>query len=503
MAKASLNMIQLRMNQFIAVFALTILSSSCQRSNSPSLNSQEKFPNVILVMADDLGWGDVGYNGHPIIKTPNLDAMAASGARFDRFYAAGPVCSPTRGSCLTGRNPNRYGITHANVGHLKAEEVSLAEVFKDKGYNTGLFGKWHLGTLFSDFSGKGENRKAAENYMPPSKAGFDDWFATEFAVATYDPYKRDKEHSHSKYWLKDGDYRLLYVDNGKTVTEDLAGCDSEIIMDRALPFIEKSVQAKTPFFTVIWFHAPHAPVVGHPKYMKELYSEQSKPEQHYYSVVTALDAQVGRLRSKLQELGVADNTILAFTSDNGPEGNPGKINRYQGSAAHLRGRKRSLYEGGIRVPSIIEWPEKVKAGTLVEMPAVTSDYFPTICSILGYDMPAERPYDGISLLGAMDGKQKKRNHPIGFYFSAQKQETLIGDQYKLVHNLGEKRPRSDNGKTEHATYELYDLIDDPSESVNLAEKFPKVVSQMSEQLQSFVDSCQRSDNGEDYISAEK
>lgn len=496
-------MIKVQINQYLILSILAILSSSCQRSASVSHSSEQKRPNVILVMADDLGWGDVSYNGHEVIQTPNLDAMARAGARFDRFYAAGPVCSPTRGSCLTGRNPNRYGIVHANVGHLKAEEINLAEVFKEKGYNTGLFGKWHLGSLFPDFSGKGKNRNPAENHMTPAMAGFDDWFATEFAVATYDPYKRDKEHSHSKYWLEDGDRRLLYLDNGTPVTEDLEGCDSEIIMDRALPFIEKSVQANTPFFTVIWFHAPHAPVVGHPKYMKELYSDHSKPEQHYYSVVTALDAQMGRLRAKLRELGVADNTILAFTSDNGPEGNPGKVNRFRGSAAHFRGRKRSLYEGGIRVPSLMEWPNQIKAGTLIEMPAVTSDYFPTFCQVLGYDVPAERPYDGISLLKATQGKQAKRNRPIGFYFLAHKQETLIGDRYKLVHNLGNKRPRSDNGTTNHAIYELYDLINDPSEGINLADQFPDIVSKMKNELQGFVDSCKRSEKGEDYSTVAK
>lgn len=483
-----------------AIWLLSVLTvfQSCSSSKAPTDTEVQARPNVILVMADDLGWGDVGYNGHPVIKTPHLDAMAAAGARFDRFYSAGPVCSPTRGSCLTGRNPNRYGIFSANIGHLRQQEVSLAQVFKEKGYATGHFGKWHLGTLFPDFSGKGPNRKPAENYMTPGMTGFDEWFATEFAVATYDPYVRDDEHSHSKYWKEDGDPRVLYVENGKAVEEELKGCDSEIIMDRTIPFIEEAVATQQPFFTVIWFHAPHAPVVGHPKYMKELYADHSEPEQHFYSVVTALDAQVGRLRSKLAELGVADNTIIAFTSDNGPEGNPGKRGRFQGSAGDLRGRKRSLYEGGIRVPGLIEWPSQIAPGTVISTPTVTSDYFPTFCSVLGYESLPERPYDGISLLNMLEGKQEKRERPIGFYFRGQRQEALIDDRYKLVHNLGEKRPGADNGSTPFARYELYDLLEDPSETDNLAPAHPEITQKMSKELQDFVASCQRSDAGEDY-----
>ena len=137
-------------------------------------------PNVILCMADDMGWGDAGYNGHPEIHTPYLDEMAAKGVVFERFYAGASVCSPTRGSCLTGRNPFRYGIYTANRGHLKQEEISLAEIFKQHGYSTGHFGKWHLGTLSADFSGKGPQRHPERNYMTPGMAGFDEWFSTEW-----------------------------------------------------------------------------------------------------------------------------------------------------------------------------------------------------------------------------------------------------------------------------------------------------------------------------------
>ncbi len=451
---------------------------------------QEISPNIILCMADDLGWGDVGYNGNQIIKTPNLDKMAASGIQFNRFYSGSSVCSPTRGSCLTGRNPYRYGVYTANKGHLKEKEATLPELFKELGYATGHFGKWHLGTMTPDYSGKGENRHPELNCMSPGMGGFEEWFSTEYAVATYDPYNPENSHGNS-------DVRALYWHNGKNITEGLSGCDSKIIMDKVIPFIRRSVKKKQPFFTVIWFHAPHAPVVGHPEYMKSLYGDYSEKKQHYYSVVTALDAQIGRLRSELKELGVAEQTILCFTSDNGPEGNPGKIARFQGSAKLFRGRKRSLYEGGIRVPGIIEYPARFSRHREIEVPCVTSDYFPTFCELTGLDIQKfERPFDGISLWDIMTGKQTERGSPIGFQFGMQK--SMVDDRYKLVHNLGTERHRSDNGTVPMSTYELYDLISDPNETENIIHRHLDVASQMTRQLDQWVASCQQSDRGTDY-----
>jgi len=459
-------------------------------SVSISCSNQEERPNIILCMADDLGWGDVGYNGNPVIQTPHLDEMAAAGIQFNRFYSGSSVCSPTRGSCLTGRNPYRYGVYTANNGHLKEEEVALPELFRERGYATGHFGKWHLGTLTPDYSGKGKNRHPEWNYMTPGMAGNEEWFATEYAVATYDPYDPDYRHGQ-------GDLRALYWHNGVNITEGLSGCDSKIIMDKAIPFIRKSVKKKQPFFAVIWFHTPHAPVVGHPDYMESLYGEYSEEEQHYYSVVTALDAQMGRLRKELKELGVSENTLLCFTSDNGPEGNPGKRNRHQGSAGPFRGRKRSLYEGGVRVPGIIEFPAKLEKHREIEVPSVTSDYFPTFCELLGLDTEEfARPYDGISLWDIMEGEQTKRDRPIGFQFGQQK--SLVDDRYKLVHNLSEKRHRSDNGTVPVAEYELYDLIDDPSETENIIEQNQQVARSMKQQLDQWVASCQQSNEGADY-----
>ncbi|WP_460166846.1 sulfatase family protein [Thermostilla marina] len=469
----------------VAVFCLAVLI--CARRGS----SGER-PNIILMMADDLGWGDTGYNGHPVIKTPNLDQMSREGLRFDRFYAGSAVCSPTRGSCLTGRHPYRYGIPTANAGHLKAEEICLAEVLKAKGYATGHFGKWHLGTLSPDYSGKGPGRHPELHYSTPGMNGFDEWFSTEFAVATWDPYAPENSHlSKSMPW----DPRALYWHNGKNVEGPLTGCDSKIIMDRALPFIERAAGEKTPFFAVIWFHAPHQPVVGGPEY-RAMYKDRSENEQHYYAVVTAMDEQIGRLRNKLEELGVADDTMLWFCSDNGPEGNPGPSGRSQGTAGPFRGRKRSLYEGGVRVPGLLVWPEKVRNPRVVDVPCVTSDYFPTILAAVGLEMPQDRPYDGVNLMPLIEGKMTERPRPIAFQYGTQ--VSLTDNRFKLVHNLSKKRPRSDNGTCPFSEWELYDLANDPSETTNVAAKYPEIVARMRETLAEWQESCRRSAEGADY-----
>ncbi len=460
--------------------------------SGPALARENASPNFILCMADDLGWGDSGFNGHPKIITPHLDDMAKAGVHLTRFYAGAPVCSPTRGSCLTGRNPFRYGVPTANTGHLRKEEISLPELLSSKGYTSGLFGKWHLGTLSPDFSGKGAGRKAKHNFMTPGMAGFSEWFASEFSLATYDPY--DPANGHCAAARK-GDMRALFWENGKPLTEPLKGCASKMVMDRALPFISRANEQNTPFFVAIWFHAPHLPVVGHPDYMKAHYQDLPDNQQQYFSCITALDTQMGRLRTHLRKLGIENNTMLCFSSDNGPEGNPGPRGNSQGTAGTFRGRKRSLYEGGLRVPALIEWP-----GTLqpreVKVPCVSSDYFPTISAIAAVPL-AQRPYDGINILPILRGTISQRNQSIGFRFG--KDSTLVTDRYKLVHNAGGlSRRRSDNGKVPVRKFELYDLKADPSETQNIATDSPEVTTRMKSDLLAFIKSCKASAEGSDY-----
>ncbi|EON74966.1 Arylsulfatase [Lunatimonas lonarensis] len=337
-------------------------------------------------MADDLGWGDVGFNGNFYIQTPNLDDMARNGIQFNRFYAASAVCSPTRGSALTGRHPERYGITHANVGHMKPEEITLAEALKGQGYATGHFGKWHLGTM--TVTEKDANRggsDGAKDYSPPWLNGFDVCFSTESKVPTWNPMvtpdksagdigdRTPGEHFGTYYWIGEG----------RKATDNLDGDDSRVIMDRVIPFIKEAAVKDTPFFAVIWFHTPHLPVLAGPEY-RALYPDLSEDKQHYFGSITAMDGQIGRLRETLRELGVADDTMIWFCSDNGSEGSE-QANRAQGSAGPFKGRKRSLYEGGIRVPAVLEWPSQVQGGRKTNLPVSTSDYFPTILGALGFE----------------------------------------------------------------------------------------------------------------------
>ncbi len=451
--------------------------------------SPSRRPNIILIMADDLGWRDTGYNGSPIAQTPNLDAMAAAGLRFNRFYAAAPVCSPTRGSCLTGRHPFRYGIFNANVGHLKQQEYTIAEHVKALGYQTGHFGKWHLGTMTKTI--KDSNRggsKNAKHYSPPSQHGFHFHYATEAKVPTFDPLLKPG-NARRTYWLPIepdagvGPYGTRYWSKGKVVESELRGDDSEIIMNEALNFIEKN--NKSPFLSVIWFHAPHLPVVASDS-DRAAFKNLDPYSQSYFGCIRALDRQVGRLRKHLRQTGLAKNTILFFCSDNGPEGNQSA----PGSAAPLRGRKRSFYEGGIRVPGIIEWPDQIPTAVITDFPAVTSDYLPTLLDITGGSLPDERPLDGISLLPLIKNpKLLVRNNPI--FFQSANQATMIADDFKLIGKV-------QNAKTALSNPELYRISRDPSESQDVSSQHPEIVKQMQMKLANWRDSCKNSLVGKDY-----
>jgi len=447
-------------------------------------------PNIILMMCDDLGYGDVGFNGNEIIKTPNLDRLANNGIRFTRFYAGGPVCSPTRGTCLTGRHYFRYGVTHANRGHLPTQEITLARMLKSFGYTTGHFGKWHLGTLDLNYSGK-PNRNPARNYAPPWERDYDASFATEYAVPTWDPTVDINQRTGKRL---DRPWASPYYENGKLATENLEGCDSRVLMDRAIPFIEQAVENGEQFLTTIWFHAPHSPVVAGPEY-RAMYSEYSEDEQHYYGCITAIDDQVGRLYHALEAWGVANNTMIWFCSDNGPEGRTSQSGRNRGSTGGLRGRKRSLFDGGVGVPALLHWPGHAEPGRTVEMPCSTLDYFPTIAEVMGYEMPDNRPIDGISLLPVIEGNMTERPTPIPYRFNSGKNSmfgaptiSMIDNRYKCLTNL------SSDGSEDLC----FDMIEDRAETTNLANEQRERMGQTRETLRQWLRSCEVSHNGGDY-----
>jgi len=421
-------------------------------------------PNIILIMTDDQGWGDTGYNGHPYLKTPHLDRMSAEGITFNRFYSAAAMCSPTRGSCYTGRNPYRFGITFAMKGKLEESEIPITTVLKNKGYTTGHFGKWHMGTLSKKQGDQKRWGAFAENpekyYCPPWERDVDVSFVTESKVPTWDPMI-DPEAIDKPYGNE------YFTGEGQIVTENLKGDDSRVIMDRVIPFIKNAKKNNKPFIAVVWFHTPHAPEIAGPEY-KEVYKNFSESKQNYYGCLTAMDDQIGRLRTELKDMGIEKNTMLWFCSDNGPSMQGGTTK--EGLTGGLKGAKLSIHEGGIRVPGILVWPDKISKPFEVDMPCVTSDFFPTILDALGIPLPFDRPYDGISLLPVIEQKQTERNKPIGFLNREGREAVWMGDTYKLIHDEKEK------------SIKLYNIVEDPEESENLTGSLSKITNEMKQEL---------------------
>ena len=319
-----------------SLIALAVFFAACV---APTRTAAPR-PNIVLVMTDDQGWGDLGLRGHPRLLTPHLDDIAAGGVLFERFYASSPVCSPTRASVLTGRHPFRMGIRGANVGHLPQQEHTLAELLGAAGYATGHFGKWHLGTLTTEEPDSNRGGPAgAEHYSPPWEHGFGTCFSTEAKVPTLDPMiTPPREHGGVGAGQRAGTpYGTAYwTGPGQKASGELTGDDSTLILDRALSFVDRSVAMGRPFLAVIWLHAPHLPVVASPE-RTERFRDLPLKERHFLGCLEAVDANVGRLRERLRALGVERDTLVWFTSDNGPRGRtrqrPGVHGSFPGSQA--------------------------------------------------------------------------------------------------------------------------------------------------------------------------
>ena len=442
-------------------------------------------PNIILVMADDQGWGDTGYNGHPFVQTPALDAMAKDGFVFDRFYAGAPVCSPTRASVMTGRSPIRTKVTN-HGRYMRPHEQTIGETLKAAGYVTGIFGKVHLG------SGQ------PESPCNPSGMGFDEW-AIGLNFFDNDPYLSR---------------------NGKV--EHRKGKGSVILMDDAIAFLKNHKDDNRPMFTVIWFPSPHSPHAEVPDGPPRLYA--TKHDAGYFREITLLDQQVGRLRGELRGMGIAQNTILWYCSDNG-----GLVKRSSGG----REKKGSIYEGGLRVPAIIEWPaRKLKGRTAV--PASTSDMYPTLLAMAGVKLHAPHLLDGIDVSDIIAGTTRKRSKPMGFWHNIQGGQLTYSDNFlkaimnkqqagaPLPHNPQRMRkdvdefPQFPEDKAKgHAAwndwpwklhringerFELYNLTEDPMETTDLSKDpdHTRRFEQMKKELDGWMRSVVRSLNGKDY-----
>ena len=408
-------------------------------------------PNIILVMADDQGWGQTGYRNHTALKTPNLDDMAANGLRFDRFYSGGPVCSPTRATILTGRTHDRTGVFDHGYA-LRQQEKTLAQAMKNAGYATGHFGKWHLNGL----RGPGAPILKEDSHNPGA-FGFDEWLSvTNFF-----------------------DQNPIMSRKGKF--EEYSGDSSKIIVNEALKFIKNKVANKKPFFTAIWYGTPHDPWIANDK-DKKAFTKLSPKAQEHYGELVAMDRSIGNLRNGLKKLGAHHNTLVWFTSDNGglPRFDPP-------TTGGLRGFKGSMYEGGIRVPAIIEWPAGIQKSRITDYPAGAVDIFPTLAKVAGLKKSTMlKPQDGQNLSKLFSQKIGQRKKPLPF--KSRGRIALVDNNYKML-------LLPSNGEMK---YELYNLHKDTSEQNNLYKKEPKIAKRLQKKLMRINASVTASVNGHDY-----
>ena len=430
-----------QINNFIFLFIISLFS--CEQS------IDNERPNIILIMTDDQGWGQTGYYDHPVLQTPNLDAMVKNGLRFDRFYAGAPVCSPTRVSVLTGRTNDRTGVLDHGYA-LRKQEKTIAVALKNEGYATGHFGKWHLNGL----RGPGVPVLKEDSHSP-GKFGFDHWL-TVTNFFDIDP---------------------LMSENGSFI--DLKGNSSDIIVGKALEFIKEKSNQNLPFFTVIWDGSPHDPFVASEK-DRSNFKSLNENSQHHYGELVAFDRSLGVLRKTLKDLGLENNTILWYCSDNG-----GLRNILPSTVGGLRGSKTTIWEGGLRVPAVIEWPQVIKP-RITHYPASTMDIFPTIADIL--DLPETdllKPVDGISLKPIFKNDIKNRDKKIPFRYKDQ--GALVDNNFKLVATSIQKKE-----------FELYDLENDSGETTNLAAQNPMIFNQMKKDFLKWGKSIDSSLDGIDY-----
>lgn len=442
-------------------------------------------PHIILVMADDHGYGDCGYTGHPFVKTPHLDEMSKNSVVFDHFHASAPVCSPTRASVMTGRNPVRTNVPNHGL-YLRPQEITIAEALKSKAYLTAHFGKWHIGSV------------QKESPTSPGGQGFDHW------LSGLNFFDRDPYLSHN------GTYKQY------------KGQGSVIAMDHAIEHLKK-YSSQQPTFTVIWFPSPHDPH-RETSSQPELY--KGKKHAGYFQEITLLDEQVGKLRKALRDLKIHQNTLLWYTSDNG-----GLVTESSGG----RAKKGSIYQGGLRVPSLLEWPGRFKPKT-ISAPSLSSDIYPTLLSITDTRVDKQPKLDGIDLTPFIDGKQSTRSKPMGFWhhfaggnstwsdriikqlMEAQQagKETPLPE--RLLKNVNDFPTYSEGAhqkghaalldwphkihaiyKHNKITWELYDLDKDPMESKDLSPTFaPENLERLKEKITTWQKSVLRSHEGKDY-----
>eukprot|EP01029_Cantina_marsupialis_P009716 TRINITY_DN225168_c0_g2_i1.p2 TRINITY_DN225168_c0_g2~~TRINITY_DN225168_c0_g2_i1.p2 ORF type:complete len:467 (+),score=7.39 TRINITY_DN225168_c0_g2_i1:103-1503(+) len=429
---------------------------------SPNAQAQTKAdrPNIIYVLADDMGYADLGCFGQRKIETPHIDRMAKEGMIFTNHYAGTAVCAPSRCSLLTGLHTGHTNI-RGNKAHqpegqypISAATKTVAECMQEAGYKTALVGKWGLGYPGSE--------------VDPMNQGFDHFYG-------YNCQRQAHTHYPDYLWQNRERITIPENENGKREIHS-----HELLTKDALHFIEENKEQ--PFFLYLSYIVPHAELAAPEEYMKQYrgkfsetafkgghYYKQENPKAAYAAMVSMMDADVGKIRTRLKELGIDKNTLVIFTSDNGPHAAGGNDPDFFDSNGKFRGYKRDLYEGGIRSPFVACWPGKIKAGSSSEHISAFWDFMPTACELAGVDTPKE--LDGISYLPALLGQEQAEHDYLywEFHEKAGKQAIRKG-KWKAL-RLGVK-------KDKNAAIQLFDLSVDPGEEQNVADQYPKVVKEM-------------------------
>lgn len=456
----------MRTKHFIYILIATFFICSCK-------DKQVQKPNIILILADDLGYGDLGTYGSLRIDTPHLDKMASEGMKFTQFYAASAVCTPTRVSILTGNYPIRYNVSqHFNDREmfLNNNMLTIPKALKKQGYISKHIGKWHLGGLNE------VHIKDRENSMPgPLQHGFDSYLSMIEDPLYRGPAMREKR---------------LYKDAGKHLAED----------DKILPpdnthwttlkfkaagkFIRNSTKNKQPFFLNLWLDAPHAPYEASEKELTDKYKDRTKGKDLLYrGMVSQLDKGVGAILNQLKSLGIDKNTLVIFTSDNGPA--------YLGSPAHFKGRKTDFHEGGIRVPMIAWWPNSIDKGVITDHIASTIDLLPTFVSLANGNIASNILIDGIDISSKFTAnkpiERKTMFWEISSRYKNSRNYVNVTDQ-RLSPTVNQIA-RQDKWKLlarEGEILELYNVDEDPYERWNLIKEYPKVANKLHLELQNWL-----------------
>ena len=401
-------------------------------------------PNVVVFLVDDMGWGDLACYGNEVIQSPNLDRFATEGVRFTQCYSACGVCSPSRSSILTGRTPYRNGVWRWIPGghstHLRESEITLPELLKDHGYATCHVGKWHLNGHFND-----------DRQPQPDDHGYDYWMATQNNAAPSHKNPRN------------------FVRNGEAVGP-LEGFSAPLIAEEATKWLDGIRDKSKPFFLTVWTHEPHLPIESAEEFMVPYKHIDDEGIRQHHGNITQLDHAFGMLMRALDDQGLRENTIVFFTSDNGPEGK-GTSGRTRGSTGGLRGRKRDDHEGGIRVAGMVRWPGRIEAGTVSTVPVIGSDIFTTVLGIVGIDAPDDRTIDGVDIRPAFKGEAVEREVPLFW------RTHIAPEKSHAAMRIGDWKIVADKTLTE---FQLYEIETDWKEENDLAEAKPEKLAEMKE-----------------------